>query len=117
MGATEPLTPPYIQPPLHSGADHSFTLQAIMEMHKQIGSLTEAVNALKHAGEKSACRIEAAEDKITQKVESLADKVSGLSHKIYAAGVVIAIFVAIGAFLVSKAWDLIAATAAPTLGQ
>ena len=61
--------------------DYSFTLQAIMEMQKAVGGLTEAVNTLKTLAEKQGERL----DKI--------------SHRIYAAGVILTIAVPVIAFL------------------
>jgi hypothetical protein len=76
-------------------ADYSFTLQAIMDMQKSVGQLTEAINGLKESS---------LEQKKT--TELLSEKLSGVTHKIYAAGIVLAILVAIGGFIVDKAADL-----------
>ncbi len=61
--------------------DYSFTLQAIMEMQKTIGGLNEAVGTLKSLTEKQG------------------DKLDKISHRIYAATVVITIALPILAFL------------------
>lgn len=108
--AKKPSTPDAVSggvPPASIGHhDHSFTLQAVMEMQKQLGGLVEAVNSLKVASEKSAASVDATND-----------KVSALSHKIYAAGVVLAIVVAVGAFFANKAWDLMIQLVAPVTGS
>lgn len=67
-----------------------------MELQRSTGQLTEAVNALK-------CSIE----KVEGRMGSMEEKLSGVTHKIYAAGVVIAIVIAVGGFFVNKAWDLV----------
>lgn len=82
-------------PQSFASADYSFTLQAVFEMQKSTGQLIEAVNSLKTVVEKQSDRIHGVEEKL-----------SGVTHKIYAATVVLTILVAIGAFIVSKAWDL-----------
>jgi hypothetical protein len=44
---TTPTRFPETTPQVYPGSDYSFTLQAVMEMQKSVGILTEAVNALK----------------------------------------------------------------------
>lgn len=53
--------------------DYSFTLQAVMELQKAVGALTEAVNTLKVQTDKQATKLDS------------------ISHRIYAFGVVIAL--------------------------
>ena len=72
---------PQTPPSRYQMTDYSFTLQAIMEMQKTVGGLTEAVGTLK---------------KLTEKQGEKLDKIS---HRIYAAGVLITIAVPIVAFL------------------
>lgn len=82
--------------PINAGlVDHSFTLQAIMDLQKSNGQLTEAVSSLRLSI-----------DKLNSKLDRVEGTVSGVKHKIYAAGVVLAILVALGGFMVNKAWDL-----------
>ena len=76
---------------------HDFTLQTIMELQKSTGQLTTAVESLKESI-----------DKQDKKVTKLEETVSGVTHKIYAATAVLVILVAIGGFIVNKAWDLMA---------
>ena len=80
-GSTPPTEIPEATPPRYPMADYSFTLQAIMELQRSVGGLVEAVNALKSRTEKQA---------------EILDKIS---HRIYAASVVIAIALPILAFL------------------
>jgi hypothetical protein len=88
------------QPPIQSSTpispmvDHSFTLQAIMELQKSVGQLTEAVNTTRLALEKQ-----------NQQLGKIEEKVSSITHKLYAAGVVLAIALAMGGFLLNKSWD------------
>jgi len=61
--------------------DYSFTLQAVMELQKTIGGLTEAVNTLKTQSEKQGTKLES------------------ISQRVYAATVVVMIAVPVIAFL------------------
>jgi len=83
--------------PPHYQADHSFTLQAVMELQKSNGQLTEAVNSLRAAIQKQ-----------DTKLDKLDENLSNIRQKLYAAGVVLAIIVTIGGFLIKKTWDLLA---------
>src|ERR1051326_8044406 len=75
--------------------DYNFTLQIVFELQKSTGQLIEAVNSLKTS-------IERQHDKI----DHIEEKLSGVTHKIYAAGVVLALALGLGGFIVNKAWDL-----------
>lgn len=86
-----------ITPQNHEQPSHNFTLQAIMGLQKSTGQLTTAVESLKESI-----------DKQDKKVTKLEETISGVTHKIYAATAILVIFVAIGSFIVSKAWDLMA---------
>ena len=79
----------------HGSSDHSFTLQAIMDLQKSNGQLTESVNSLKTSIESS-----------NTKLNKIEDCVSGIEKKVYAAGVVIIIFLAFGGFLINKVADV-----------
>jgi outer membrane murein-binding lipoprotein Lpp len=81
--------------PSYGGHDHSFTLQAIMEMHKCVGNLQASTDNLTTSIQE-----------LSKRVDGMNEKLSGVTHKMYAAGVVLAILVAIGGFIVSKSWDL-----------
>lgn len=96
---TTPAAPQAGTPsPVFSGhQDHSFTLQAVMEMQKSLGQLTGEITALTNSV-----------DKLDTKVSKLDEKLSGVTHKVYAAGVVISILVLVGGFFVNKAWDMAA---------
>ncbi len=83
--------------PPHYQADHSFTLQAVMELQKSNGQLTEAVNSLRTVILKQEA-----------KLDKLDENLSTIKQKLYAAGVVLAIIVTIGGFLINKTWDLLA---------
>jgi len=91
----QPQQPPLRQtPPNAPMLDHSFTLQAVMEVQKSIGQLTEATRSMRADMDKQSARL----DKIDEKL-------SGITHKLYAASVVLAIALAAGAFLLNKSWD------------
>lgn len=79
--------------------DYSFTLQAIMELQKTMGGLSEAVNGLKDRTEKQG------------------EKLDKISHRIYAAGVVITVAVPILAFLANWLAPIILAALRGTGGS
>jgi len=68
-----------------------------MELQKSTGQLTEAVASLRNSIEKQDAKLD--------KIET---SLSGITHKLYAAGVVLAILLTIGGFIINKAWDLMA---------
>lgn len=68
-----------------------------MELQKSVGQISAEVKALA-----------AASEKIDEKLDKIEEKVSGVTHKLYAAGVVITILLVIGGFIVNKAWDMAA---------
>lgn len=72
----------------YSRGDHSFTLQAVMEMQKTLGKLEHAVNLL-------------VESEAATKA-----KVSRIEKIIYAAGVVLLIFLTVSGWMISTAKDL-----------
>lgn len=74
--------------------DHSFTLQAVMEMQKSIGALDASVKSLTEAT--SALRAS---------VTDVKDKVSKIEKTIYAAGVVLVIGLAAGGWMLNAAKD------------
>ena len=82
-------------PEPHYATDHSFTLQAIMEMQKAIGGISAEIKALS-----------AGQQKFETKLDKMEDSLSTMSKQLYAAGVVIFIALAVGGFIVDKAWDL-----------
>lgn len=68
-----------------------------MELQKTVGQLSAEIKALAAASEKAA-----------GKLDKIEDKVSGVTHKLYAAGVVITILLVVGGFIINKAWDMAA---------
>lgn len=68
-----------------------------MELQKSVGQISAEVKALA-----------AASEKIDEKLDKIEEKVSGVTHKLYAAGVVMTILLVIGGFLINKAWDMAA---------
>lgn len=97
---------PVSQPPYTGHQDHSFTLQAIMEMNKTLGQLCEKTDSLKTQINNFDTRLATVES-----------TVSGISQKMYAAGIILIILLAIGGFIVNKAWDLMADLIKPTIEQ
>jgi len=47
-----------------------------------------------------------AQERADEKTDKLEEKLSGVTHKIYAASVILTILVVIGGFFVNKAWDI-----------
>jgi len=80
---------PEVTTPLYKGSDYSFTLQAVMEMQKAVGQLTEAVKTL------------------SEHSKDQAKKLDRISHIIYAAGAVLAIGIVIGGFLLTTLKELL----------
>lgn len=87
---------PMTAPPM-GGMDHSFSLQILMEIQRSLGGLCSDVTALRSEIDKS-----------TQKLDRLEEKISGITHKMYGASVVIVIVLAVGGFLINKVWDMAA---------
>lgn len=77
--------------------DHSFTLQTVLELQKSVGELCAEVRLTRDAVEK-----------INGRLDKIDDKVSAVTHKLYAAGVVVAILLTVGGFVLTKAWDMAA---------
>lgn len=105
-----PQVPAQVTPAMgqHIGGDHSFTLQAIMELQRSTGELRSSVQSLKESIEKLDANIERSQQRMEGRIDRFDEKISGVTHKIYAAGVVLVILLAVGGFIVNKAWDLMA---------
>jgi len=93
---TTPPTFPETTPPAYPSSDYSFTLQAIMEMQKTLGQLTQAVTTL------------------TEESKKHREKIDDMSHKIYAAkislwivGFVLTAVGGIVAFFLNRIWEII----------
>lgn len=97
-GADQNTVPdaPMTTPPA-SGMDHSFSLQMLMEIQRAIGTLSSEVSGLHAEAEKAS-----------QKLDRLEEKISGVTHKIFAASAVVVVLLGIGGFLLNKAWDMAA---------
>lgn len=95
--------PPQTPPPVNGGGgDYSpFVWKQLADIQQGMGRL-----------EASLSQIQRAQEKVDEKMDKLEDRLSGVTHKIYAATVVLAILVGIGAFIVDKAWDLMSASIA-----
>jgi hypothetical protein len=93
---TTPAQLPETTPQNYPALDYSFTLQAIMEMQKTLGQLSQAVTTLTEESKKNS------------------EKIGTISHQVYAAKVVVivvgAILGAIGSgaiYLLCEAWKVI----------
>lgn len=67
--------------------DHSFLLQAIMENQRTLGELKSTLEDIKAT------------------VDKHGGKLDSLSHRIYAAGAVLIVILAIAGFILDKIWD------------
>ncbi len=86
---TTPRFPETTPPTTYPGSDYSFTLQTVMELQKTVGQLTQAVNTL------------------TDQQKEQAKKLDGISHKIYAAIVVLLVIGGILTFFAKGINDLL----------
>lgn len=87
LAQTKPLSTPLL--------DHSFTLQAVMEMQKTLGQLTQAVETLTQESKKNSDKI----DKITLQIH-------GAKIAVYVIAGVLSLVFAFTAFLINK-WESI----------
>lgn len=81
-------------------------LNSIVGLERAVSALSTKVDALIDAQKTASSRLEKAEDKL-----------SGVTHKIYAAGVVLFILVAVGGWVVNASWTLISAIATPAIKE
>jgi hypothetical protein len=92
--------------PYTSHQDHSFTLQAIMELQKSVGALEAKQDTLIMAIREQGDRVEKTLDRIGERIGKVEKELSEITKKIYAASAILAFLVAVGAFFVDKAWDM-----------
>ncbi len=93
MATERPETPPTFAettPSRYPMADYSFTLQAVMELQKTVGQLTERI------------------DTLIKRVDQQGPKLSSISHQIYAAWAVLVVLGILGGFFVNHLWALMA---------
>jgi hypothetical protein len=76
-------------PQTYPGTDYSFTLQAVMEMQKAIGKLTQAVETL------------------TEKTNKHEEKIDKISHRVYAAAAIVSVFAVVAGFILNKLADAV----------
>lgn len=93
-----PQSPQSTPPLVGGGGDYSpYVWTQLGDIQKALGRLESSVN-----------KLSADLEKVESKIDKVEDKLSGVTHKVYAATVVLGILVAIGAFMVNKAWDIMA---------
>lgn len=95
---TVPLPPQTTPPAGGGGGDYS------PFVWKQLGDIQQAMGRI----EASISQLQREQEKADEKMGKIEDKLSGVTHKLYAAGVILTIAVVVGGFLVNKAWDLMA---------
>jgi hypothetical protein len=74
--------------------DHSFTLQAIMEMQRSIGQQTEAINNLGNSI-----------NTLSSRTKSVEDETSKINTRLAIAASILAILLVVGGFIIDKVWD------------
>lgn len=95
-----PSSPISTPPPNAGGGDYSpYVWQQLGEIQKCLGRLESSVE-----------RLSGDIGKLDERLDAANSKLSGVTHKLYAAGVVLTLLLAIGGFIVNKAWDLMAKT-------
>lgn len=87
---TPPDIPEATPKPTIQMTDYSFTLQAVMELQKATGQLTERI------------------DTLIKRVEKDGATLSSISHQIYAAWAVLVVFGILGGFVAAHLWTPIA---------
>lgn len=85
---------PMSSPTFSHNSDHSFTLQAVMEMQKSMGALETSVNNL-------ATQISSQK----QSMDDLKTKVGTIEKNMYAAWVILAIAIVAGGWMLNTAKD------------
>jgi len=80
-----------VPPPM---LDHSFTLQAVMEMHRSIGQQTEAINQLGRTI-----------NSLDSRTKSVEDELSKVNTKLAIAASILAILLVVGGYIIDKVWD------------
>lgn len=109
-------------------SDHNFTLQTVMELQKATGELRASVQALQRSIEDQCKATERQIDRVIADMKTgftnvgnesreLQGKLSGITHKIYAAGVVLTICLVIGGWVINSAWQMISAVATPAIQE
>ncbi len=93
-GVPSAFSQPASTPQSYPVHEHSFTLQTVLELQKSVGELCSEVRLTREAI-----------DKLDSRLDKIEERVSSVTHKLYAASVVVAILVAVGAFVINKAWD------------
>lgn len=87
-----PRKQPNVLPPAHVGGhDHSFTLQAIMEMQRTLGQLVEATESLKRSADEQR------------------KEIKGHGYIIAGASAATTVVLMIGGYFIDKMWDKLAA--------
>jgi len=79
---------PEVLPSSYPGAvGGAYLIESVMQMQKSIGELSSHISHLTAASEKHG------------------EKIDRISHRMYAAGIVLTIVLGIGGFLLNKIWD------------
>ena len=84
-----PTRYPETTPVQYPGSGYDFTLQAVIEMQRTLGEISQSVRDM------------------SGKIEKHEAKLDRISHVIYAAAVVIAIAVSVGAWILNKGADVV----------
>jgi len=74
--------------------DHSFTLQAVMEMQRSMGQQTEAINQLGRTI-----------NTLDSRTKSVEDELSKVNTRLAIAASILAILLVVGGYIIDKVWD------------
>jgi hypothetical protein len=101
--------PPASTPDHYPIQDHSFTLQMIMELQRSVGQISESMNQtnrnLERLDSSIECRLDRTDEKSERRFDSLESSMSGVKTTIAVAGIILAIILTVGSFVINKAWD------------
>jgi len=81
-------------PPPSPMLDHSFTLQAVMEMQRSMGQQTEAINQLGRTI-----------NTLDSRTKSVEDELSKVNTRLAIAASILAILLVVGGYIIDKVWD------------
>jgi hypothetical protein len=85
--STAPTQSPEIAPSHREAVGSAWLMESVMQMQQSVGELRATANYLKSASDKQGAKLDR------------------ISHIIFASGVVLAMVLALGGFILNKIWD------------
>lgn len=102
---------------LYGMSTHDMTLHTLMQLQRTVGSLEGTVSNLSKAIDSQSAAAKSESTGSAARLDLIDTKISGITHKMYAASVVLTITIVIGGWAVNKTWDLVSAIAVPVLQE